>query len=186
MKLLSPIYERDMGDAMISRACANFLAGTGLAPEQFRLGGALTMTDVHQIAFVRSRERSAALVPIEVPGLIAGELKHRPGRDRALLGVYFNKFCYSETLDGFSRLTLFGYELPDAVCRSYSKRNLRLSEVIDLDGEQSAFLRKADPTILTLRNVRNDAAGSVSLSVRLRDYWSLAHWDFGSVDSRGQ
>ena len=142
-----------MGDAMISRACACFLSNASLRPLQIRLGGGLNMSGSQIIRFVKSRERSHSLIEIVDPAPSWGSLERRHDRDRAFLCVGYPSFHYRETVKGYSTLTIYNQMLPEAVCNGKSNQGRRCSQLLQLDGKNAAFLRQADPVVLTLRNV---------------------------------
>jgi hypothetical protein len=174
MKALRENRTNDMGDAMISRACAHFLSDTGLQPDEVRFGGAITAAGAHKITFTQTEEWSEAIIRIDDPALCWAELEHDPGRDRATLMVGYPGLNYCELSDGHSELMIDDAELPEAICRSHSQRGLHLSQLIELTGKESAFLQKSDPIVLTLRN--NTELNHLELL--MRDQWSLANWNF--------
>ncbi|WP_157726914.1 hypothetical protein [Qipengyuania flava] len=134
------------------------------------------MSDTQIIRFVKSRERSHALIEIVEPAPCWGSLERQRDRDRAILSVGYPGFDYRETVTGYSKLMIYDVELPEAACRGQSKRGLRLSQLIRLRGKNSAFLRKADPVVLTLRNRGGDHR--TGLELRMQDEWSRANWNF--------
>ena len=174
MKGLLENYSTDMGDAKISQACACFLSNANLQPMQVRLGGGLNMSGSQIIRFVKSRERSHALIEIVDPAPSWGSLERRHDRDRAFLRVSYPGFYYRETVNGYSTLTIYDQTLPEAVCKGKSNQGLRCSQLLQLDGKNAAFLRQADPVVLTLRNSDERAA----LEVRMQDEWSRENWNF--------
>ena len=176
MKGLLENYDTDMGDAMISRACACFLSNANLRPLQIRLGGGLNGKKDQIIRFIKSRERSHALIEINDPALSGARLERRHDRDRAILTVRYPGFYFRETVYGYSKLTIYNVALPEAACRGKSKRGLRLSQLIQLEGRNAAFLRQADPVVLTLCN--RDEGRWEAIEVRMQDEWSQDNWSF--------
>lgn len=69
------------------------------------------------IRFVKSRERSHALIEIIDPAPRWGSLERRHDRDRAFLCVGYPGFHYRETVKGYSTLTIYDQMLPVAVCK---------------------------------------------------------------------
>lgn len=165
-----------MGDAMISRACANFLSNANLQSSQVRTGGGLNGNNDQIVRFVKSRERSHALIEIDDPELYWAELERRNERDRTILTVRYRGFRFRETVDGYSKVTIYELALPEADCRGKSNRGLRLSQLIQLDGKNAAFLRHADPVVLSLRN--REEGRHTALEVRMQDEWSRDNWNF--------
>lgn len=176
MKGLLENYNTDMGDAMISRACACFLSNAGLRPMQVRLGGGLNMSGSQIIRFVKSRERSHSLIEINDPAPYWGDLQRRHDRDRAILSVCYPGFVYRETVKGYSILKIHGHALPEAVCQGNSNQGIHYSRLLQLDGKNAAFLRQADPVVLTLRN--RDEGRRTELEVWMQDEWSRDNWNF--------
>lgn len=176
MKGLRKNQNKDMGDAMISSACANFLSNANLQPSEVRTGGGINGNNDQIVRFVKSRERSHALIEIDDPSLSWADLERRHNRDRAILTVRYRGFYFRETVDGYSKMTLYDITLPEAACRGKSNRGLRLSQLIQLDGKNAAFLQRADPIVLTLRN--HDEGSRTELEVRMQDEWSRDNWNF--------
>lgn len=191
MRIRKRTIGKIMGDAKISESCAYFLSIIRKYPGHIQSGG-----------FVD--QKGDQILNLSRPYYMYDECAKRKfykvkivrkrANGRATLSLHHPDFIFYETPSGMTKLILIGYQLPETVTTGLPRSIKRLSEIFDVSLWRGHFFVKADPLVVSIKNVRKkisirqgigrpmQSKVCKCLEVRLDDDWSVQNWGYWEED----